>query len=129
LGKNATTADAALQISEQAAPTPRAPGSTQGRVRNRVVRGQIDMTSCDQIRTLSLKCAKAIGENHRSVVIDLGQVEFVDTKLIACLVTIYQLALSSSVRLELRPSEAVLELARFCRLEWLIERTAASDRA
>ena len=78
---------------------------------------------------LSLKCAKAIGENHRSVVIDLGLVQLADTKLIACLVTIYQLAMSSSVRLELRPSEAVMELAQFCRLDWLIERTAGPDHA
>ena len=83
------------------------------------------MTSCEQIRVLSLKCAKAIGENHRSVVVDLAHVQTADTKLIACLVNIYQLAMSSSVKLELRPSASVMELARFCRLEWLIENTAA----
>jgi ABC-type transporter Mla MlaB component len=85
------------------------------------------MTSCEQIRELSLKCAKAIGDKRRSLIIDLVQVERADTKLMACLVSIYQLALSSSVSVELRPSASVLDLAEFCRLGWLIERTAASN--
>jgi ABC-type transporter Mla MlaB component len=96
--------------------------------RRRVIRAAEDVTSCEDIRALSLRCAKAIGEGNRWLIIDLESVHKADTKLMACLVSVCQLALSSSARIELRPSPCVMELAKFCRLEWLIDRTVASDQ-
>jgi anti-anti-sigma regulatory factor len=89
--------------------------------RRKVVRGTGDMTNCEEIRALSLKCARAIGSGHGVLVIDLSTVERADTKLMACLVSVVQLARSSSVRLELRSNRTVRELAEFCRLTWLIQ--------
>jgi anti-anti-sigma regulatory factor len=80
-----------------------------------------DMTGCDEIRSLSRNCARIIGEGGRVLVIDLADVERADTKLMACLVSVFQLARSSSVKVRLRSNLCVNEMAEFCRLTWLIQ--------
>lgn len=87
------------------------------------------MTGCDEIRALSLKCARAIGAGGRLLVIDLTTVERADTKLMACLVSVFQLARSSSVNIEFRSSRTVNELAEFCRLTWLMEQVRSPEAA
>lgn len=95
--------------------------------RRKIVRGRSDMTGCEQIRELSLKCARAIGSGASLLVLDLTSVERADTKLMACLVSVFQLARSSAVSVHLRNSQTVSELAEFCRLTWLIEQTRMAE--
>lgn len=77
------------------------------------------MTDSDCVHALFDRCESMIRKGVRHVVIDLHEVETADTKLLACIVAIYQLARSASARLELSLSNAVRDLARICRLEWL----------
>lgn len=89
-----------------------------------VIGAEADMTSCDRVRQLFMRCRHAAGNGSRSMLIDLRKVQAADTKLMACLVVVYRLAKSNSIRLEFSPSSAVRNLAEVCRLDWLIERTA-----
>lgn len=88
------------------------------------MRGSSDMTSCEQIRQLFVRCRRIIGEGN-AIVLDLNNVDQADTKLMACLVAVYQLARASSVRMELCPSMAVRDVVEVCRLGWLLEQTRA----
>jgi len=83
-----------------------------------------DMTSCEQVRLLFNRCGRLIAQRREGLTIDMKAVTHLDTKLLACLVAIYQSALASSVRVELLCSSSVLALAEVCRLGWLIERTS-----
>jgi ABC-type transporter Mla MlaB component len=89
-----------------------------------VVQAPADMTSCEQVRQLFIRCRRTIKLHGECVRVDLKNVSQADTKLMACLVAVYQLARDASVRLELSPSNSILSLAEVCRLGWLIERTA-----
>ena len=60
----------------------------------------------------------------REVMLDLSEVAKADTKLMACLVALYQHARERQVAMRLQASPAVTEMAKVCRLNWLIERTA-----
>lgn len=82
-----------------------------------------DMTSCEQVGQFFEKVRKLIDPKTQCIVIDLQQVDRADTKLLACLVALYQLAARSSVRLEVFESVAVHRVVDFCRLGWLMERT------
>ena len=93
--------------------------SQMGAGAGRVMVAAADMTSCDQVRELFNRCRRMLRQGVRHVVIDLHGVEAADTKLVACLVVVYQMARSASARLEICLSNAVLEVARICRLEWL----------
>jgi anti-anti-sigma regulatory factor len=85
-----------------------------------------DMTSSDQVRDLFNRCRKMLRQGVRHMVIDLHGVEAADTKLVACLVVVYQMARSASARLEICLSNAVLEVARMCRLDWLARELSAA---
>ena len=61
------------------------------------------------------------------MIIDLRQVESADTKLMACLVAVSQLARASSVRVELWSSTAVLDMMEFCKLRWLLDCAEVED--
>ena len=94
-----------------------------------VIRSTGDMTSCEQVGQLFQRCrrtiiAAGIAAGRRSVTLDLLEVAKADTKLVACLVAVYQLSKDSSVRLEMRASRTVLELVELCRLQRLIDQTA-----
>lgn len=104
-----------------------------------LVQAAPDMTSCEQVRQMFIRCRRLIrqddragaaggagggaGGGRRGMVIDLRSVTQADTKLMACLVGVYQLARTSSVPVELRASRAVAEMMDFCRLSWLLEWT------
>jgi hypothetical protein len=90
-----------------------------------VVRAAADMTSCEQVRQLFLHCRRSIGDAGGCLQVDLKGVDQADTKLMACLVAVYQLARAASVRMELSPSGCVLQMAEVCRLGWLIDQTSA----
>ena len=70
-----------------------------------------DMTDSDRVAELFHRCERALEQGIRRVVIDLKSVETADTKLLACIVAIYQMARSAMVRLELSLSNAVREVA------------------
>jgi ABC-type transporter Mla MlaB component len=90
-----------------------------------VIRPVGDMTSCEQVRVLFQRCRRVIGEaGRRPVLLDLLGVAKADTKLIACLVAVYQMSRDSSVRLEMRASRVVLDLVDLCRLQRLVDRTS-----
>jgi len=78
------------------------------------------MTSSDRVHELFDQCRRLLRSGIRHVVIDLHNVRLADTKLLACIVALYQMARSASVHLEVCLSNAVLDLARVCRLEWLV---------
>ena len=92
-----------------------------------VVVTERDMTDSDCVLALFDRCTKLLREGTRHVVIDLHHVEAADTKLLACIVAIYQMARSSSARLEVCLSNAVREVARICRLEWLTTELGAGQ--
>ena len=85
----------------------------------RVFLADADMTSSDRVHELFKQCRRVLRQGIGHVVIDLHNVRCADTKLLACIIALYQLARSASVRLEICLSNAVLDLARVCRLEWL----------
>ncbi len=85
----------------------------------RVFLADADMTSSDRVHELFNECRRVLRQGIRHVVIDLHNVRLADTKLLACIVALYQMARSASVRLEVCLSNAVLDVARVCRLEWL----------
>jgi len=90
-----------------------------------VIRLTGDVTSCEQVGQLFQRCRRTIiAAGRRSVTLDLLEVAKADTKLVACLVAVYQLSKDSSVRLEMRASRTVLELVELCRLQRLIDQTA-----
>jgi ABC-type transporter Mla MlaB component len=90
-----------------------------------VIRPVGDMTSCEQVGVLFQRCRRVIGEaGRRAVVLDLLDVGQADTKLVACLVAVYQMSRDSSVRLEMRASRVVLDLFELCRLQRLVDQTA-----
>lgn len=76
-----------------------------------------DLTCGDHVLELFNLCRRAFREGGRHVVIDLHSVTRADTKIIACLIALYQLARSASVRLEVCLSQAVVEIAGVCRLD------------
>jgi anti-anti-sigma regulatory factor len=85
-----------------------------------VVQTEADMTCCEHIRQLFIQSRRTIRGGAKRLMIDLRHVEQADTKLIACLVVVYQIARSWSAQLELRSSPAVRRIAEICRLEgWL----------
>ena len=94
-----------------------------------VIRPVGDMTSCEQVGLLFQRCRRTIvaggvAAGRRSITLDLREVAKADTKLVACLVAVYQLSTESSVRLEMRASRVVLDLFELCRLQRLIDQTA-----
>lgn len=92
---------------------------------NHIINADDDMTSDDQIGQLFSRGRQLIRSRCADrVVIDLQKVSRADTKLIACLVVLYQVARSASIRLELCVSQAVLDIATICRLDWWIKRLA-----
>jgi ABC-type transporter Mla MlaB component len=94
---------------------------------DRVVCDRADMTACDAIAWFLDRCARIIGDRPHALQIDLRIVQHVDTKFMASLVAVYQLARRSSVRIELRASQSVLELMEFCKLRAMLgELTSAA---
>lgn len=92
-----------------------------------VIRPPPDMTSVEQVRLLLNCCRQVIALSpRRAILLDLRDVVRADTKLIACLVVIVQLARRASVRIDLRGSRAVADLAAVCRLPWLVSGTASA---
>lgn len=95
----------------------------------RIVEAQADMTSCENIRRLFIAGRRAIRAGPASLSIDMRRVDLADTKLIACLVVLYQIARSWNVPLALHPSAPVLEVGSMCRLDWWIARLAGRGEA
>jgi len=90
-----------------------------------VIRLAGDLTSCDDVGQFFQRCHGIIAAaGRRSITLDLLEVVKADTKLVACLVAVYQLAKDSSVRLEMRVSRTVRELFELCRLQRFIDQTA-----
>jgi ABC-type transporter Mla MlaB component len=92
-----------------------------------IIKGLGDMTGCDSIRGFFVRCARSIDDGCEALVIDLNQVDRADTKLMACLVAVFQHARASSVKVELWSSQAVLDMIEFCKLRWLLEYSGIED--
>jgi hypothetical protein len=88
-----------------------------------------DMTVADHVGDLFGRAGVAIKAGASCVIIDLHDVDAADTKLIACLVALYQLARCGSGRLELRLSQAVINVAEVCRLDAWLRRLASGPSA
>jgi hypothetical protein len=87
------------------------------------------MTRCEAIRALSQRCRRSLRRNPAELVIDLRAVRAADTKLAACLVSVYRAARASAARLEILPSPAVVNVLTVCRLQRLIDGARPSDHA
>jgi ABC-type transporter Mla MlaB component len=92
-----------------------------------IIKGLGDMTDCDSIRGFFVRCARSIDDGCDSLVIDLNQVQRADTKLMACLIAVFQHARAASVKVELWSSDAVLDMIEFCKLRWLLEYSGIED--
>jgi len=99
-------------------------GGRQSNPSERVVVADSDMTSCERVRDLFNRCRRMLRNGARHVVIDLHGVTVADTKIVACLVALHRLARSVSARLEVSLSQAIIEVARICRLERLVQELA-----
>ena len=77
----------------------------------------VDMTQCDQVRSLFSRCRNYVERGRGRLVIDLRGIDNADTKLAACLVAIFRLARSTSVRVELMLSEIAWNVLSLCRLD------------
>lgn len=106
--------DAAARFSSLPAPRGGTPWAC------RITVESADMTSDDRVHDLFDRSRLALRKGARHVIIDLDSVVLADTKLVACLVALYQIARSGAARLEVRLSCAVMEIARICRLETLV---------
>lgn len=99
-----------------------------GLLRQRSVRAaEQDMTCCEAVLRLFKRCRRIIRQKPECLLVDLRRVKKADTKLIACLVALYQAAEAKSVRLELQPCSVIEDLFIVCRLQGLIERTRPRD--
>ena len=95
-----------------------------GGERRRVAASARDMTHSEPVKLLSLECRREIRrDDTATLIVDLGEVEKADTKLVACLVGVYRLACARAVQVEMFLPHAVEEVVTLCRLERLIERT------
>jgi anti-anti-sigma regulatory factor len=106
--------DAAAKFSSLPAPPGGAPWAC------RITVESTDMTCDDRVHDLFNRSRRALRKGARHVIIDLDSVIVADTKIVACLVALYQIARSAAARLEVRLSTAVKEIARVCRLEKLV---------
>lgn len=79
-----------------------------------------DMTCSERVRDLFERCQRVLEEGGVHIVIDLKAVTIADTKIVACLVALYQLARGTSARLEVCGSPSVCEIASICRLDRLM---------
>ena len=92
------------------------------------------MTHPEHVKRLAAECRRLIRQRDTaSLVIDLGDVETADTKLVACLVGVYRLACARAVQVEMILPRVVEDVVAVCRLERLIEQTrprraAAAER-
>jgi len=83
-----------------------------------------DMTSGERVGELFNCALDVLRERPPQVLIDLHGVTAADTKLLACIIALYRLALEMSVQLEVCVSNAVMEITRICRLEPVLGRVA-----
>jgi hypothetical protein len=82
------------------------------------------MTHPEHLKRLTAECRRLIRlRDTATLVIDLGDVETADTKLVACLVGVYRLACAHAVRVEMILPRVVEDVVAVCRLERLIEKT------
>ena len=79
-----------------------------------------DLTCGDRVLELFDLCRGAFRDGGRHVVIDLHSVTRADTKIVACLIALYQIAKAASAKLEVCLSQAVVEIAQVCRLDTLV---------
>lgn len=98
-----------------------APERAGDATRDDVVIGEGDMTSSERVRELFNRCRRMLRQGAARIVIDLQAVTRADTKIIACLVVLHRIARGASVRLEICLSQTVMEMARICRLEALVQ--------
>ena len=85
-----------------------------------LVRGEIDMTGCEQVRVFLRQCRRAIAEDCRGLSLDLSEVRIADSKLVACLVLIRQAAQRDHVGVSVTASDAVQNLIGLYRLDRLL---------
>ena len=110
-------------------PTPRrarpVPGhSADGGACWRVAALARDMTHPEHVKRLAVECRRLIRQRDTAtLMIDLGDVETADTKLVACLVGVYRLACARAVHVEMILPRVVEDVVSVCRLEQLIEQT------
>jgi len=81
-----------------------------------VVTAPAVMTGWQAVRDFQHRCESPLHGEANGLILDLTQVQAVDTKLVACLVTVQRRARARAVSLEIRPSAAVRDLADLCRL-------------
>lgn len=87
---------------------------------HRIIVDATDFTCGDHVLRLFEQCRRHFREGGRHVVIDLHSVTRADTKIVACLVALYQIARAASGKLEVCLSQAVVEIASICRLDALV---------
>ena len=86
-----------------------------------------DFTCGDHVLKLFEQCRRHFREGGRHVVIDLHSVTRADTKIVACLVALYQIARAASGKLEVCLSQAVVEIASICRLDALVRELSSNS--
>jgi len=93
----------------------------------RVAAPAADMTRWQEVKRLFQQCRRLLRECPDCLVVDLTDVERADTKLVSCLVRVYQLANAESVKIEMILPKSVEEILAVCRLEQLIEQTKPTE--
>ncbi len=89
----------------------------------RVVVQTTDLTHGREVKRLFQECRRILKLQPRRLTIDLTLVQKADTKLVGCLVRLYQLAGAASVTVEMILPHSVENILAVCRLEQLIEQT------
>ena len=85
-----------------------------------VIAADSDMTDSSSMARFLARCRRSLRVQPPVLVIDLQQVEFADTKLVACLVFLFREAQRLAVRIEFRMSVAAETVIRLCRLDDMI---------
>jgi anti-anti-sigma factor len=76
-----------------------------------------DMTDWRSVRDFQARCESSLQHTRRRVVLDLTQVAWADSKLVACLIIAVKRARARSLRLEIKPSRPVRSWISVCHLE------------
>ena len=75
-----------------------------------------DMTDWRSVQLFQMRCGRSLDRRPQRLVLDLTDVRFADTKLIACMVNIVCRAHRHGIQVEVKPSAPVRDVICLCRL-------------
>ncbi|UCD73902.1 MAG: hypothetical protein JSV91_08890 [Phycisphaerales bacterium] len=86
-----------------------------------LVRGEADMTDCDQVRLFLWRCRRALATGSPDLSLDLTEVRAADSKLVACLILVHKDAYDGRTSVNVTASDTVQDLVEIYKLDRLLE--------